>query len=135
VGYAYDTVQTYKSEAMLQRTQASFSEYKVTHFIQKINLLWRLGGKNRLGAREQGLISEKLRPSADTRWQQKGSWRAEAWNEETLLLLEALSLLWKWQKYIFKKCYVPTKLNCTQPPCSANNRSWTWVWRTFQFHV
>jgi len=30
---------------------------------KKINLLWRLGGKNRLGAREQGLISEKCRYS------------------------------------------------------------------------
>jgi len=60
----YDMVQAaYKLGPTLQRTQASFREYKVTHFIQKINLLWRLGGKNRLAAREQGPISEKCRYS------------------------------------------------------------------------
>lgn len=78
---------TYKLEPMLQRTFVSFSEYKVTHFIQKRTLLRGLGERNR----EQGKISE-LRPCADTLGQQKGGWRAGAWKEETLLLLEALLL-------------------------------------------
>lgn len=50
-----------------------------------------MGDRNRLRASEQGQISQ-FRTSAVTLAWQKGSWCAEAWKEETLLLLDAILL-------------------------------------------